>query len=123
MSVEQIAARLTDLFRLLTGGNRTALPRHQTLRAAIDWSYDLLTEAERVLLRRLSVFSGGWTLEGAEGTLGRVVTAEGFTPSATGPGAEAIGVGEGIEANQVLDLIFHLVEKSLVISRASPGAA
>jgi predicted ATPase/class 3 adenylate cyclase len=66
LSVDQIAARLDDRFRLLTGGSRTALPRQQTLRALIDWSYDLLTEEERALLRRLSVFSGGWTLEAAE---------------------------------------------------------
>src|SRR5207237_3533791 len=75
-SVEQIAARLDDRFRLLTGGNRTASPRQQTLRAAMDWSYDLLTAAECLLLRLVSVFSGGWTLEAAE----------------------AICAGEGIEA-------------------------
>src|SRR5206468_8523195 len=66
LPVERIAARLDDRFRLLTGGSRTALPRQQTLRALIDWSYDLLTEDERALLRRLSVFAGGWTLEEAE---------------------------------------------------------
>ncbi|MBI1877002.1 MAG: AAA family ATPase, partial [Chloroflexi bacterium] len=66
LRVEQIAMRLDDRFRLLTGGSRTALPRHQTLRALIDWSYDLLSEPERALLRRLSVFAGGWTLEAAE---------------------------------------------------------
>ncbi len=66
LSIDQIAARLDDRFRLLTGGSRTALPRQQTLRALIDWSYDLLGEAECALLRRLSVFSGGWTLEAAE---------------------------------------------------------
>jgi predicted ATPase len=66
LSVEQISARLDDRFRLLTGGSRTALPRQQTLRALIDWSYDLLSEAERALLQRLSVFSGGWSLEAAE---------------------------------------------------------
>lgn len=66
LSVEQIAARLDDRFRLLTGGSRTALPRQQTLRAMIDWSYDLLTPKEQTLLRRLSVFAGGWTLEAAE---------------------------------------------------------
>ncbi|OGO38370.1 MAG: hypothetical protein A2W35_03935 [Chloroflexi bacterium RBG_16_57_11] len=65
-TVEQIAARLDDRFRLLTGGSRTALPRQQTLRAMIDWSYDLLTEPERLLLRRLSVFVGGWTFEAAD---------------------------------------------------------
>jgi predicted ATPase/class 3 adenylate cyclase len=92
LPVEQIAKRLDDRFRLLTGGSRTALPRQQTLRAAIDWSYNLLTEAERVLLRRLSVFAGGWTL----------------------PAAEAVCGGEGIEAHDVLDLLTHLVDKSLV---------
>jgi predicted ATPase/class 3 adenylate cyclase len=65
-SPEQIANRLDDRFKLLTGGSRTALPRQQTLRALIDWSYDLLGEPERALLRRLSVFSGGWTFEAAE---------------------------------------------------------
>ena len=66
LSVEQIAARLKDAFQLLTGGDRTALPRQQTLRALIDWSYDLLTEPEQLLLIRLSVFAGGWTLEACE---------------------------------------------------------
>lgn len=66
LSVDQINQRLDDRFRLLTGGSRTALPRQQTLRALIDWSYDLLTPEEQTLLRRLSVFAGGWTLEAAE---------------------------------------------------------
>src|SRR5262249_46559345 len=66
LPVTEIAARLADMFRLLTGGSRTALPRQQTLRAAIDWSYDLLTQPEKALLRRLSVFAGGWTLEAGE---------------------------------------------------------
>jgi predicted ATPase/class 3 adenylate cyclase len=66
LSVDQIAARLDDRFKLLTGGSRTALPRQQTLRALIDWSYDLLSEEEGALLRRLSVFAGGWTFEAAE---------------------------------------------------------
>ncbi|HSG44892.1 MAG TPA: adenylate/guanylate cyclase domain-containing protein [Anaerolineales bacterium] len=65
-SAEQIAKRLDDRFKLLTGGSRTALPRQQTLRALIDWSYDLLSKDERALLRRLSVFAGGWTFEAAE---------------------------------------------------------
>ena len=65
LGVEQIAARLDDRFRLLTGGSRTALPRQQTLRALIDWSWDLLAAEEKLLLRRLSVFVGGWTLEAA----------------------------------------------------------
>lgn len=67
---EQIAQRLDDRFKLLTGGSRTALPRQQTLRALIDWSYQSLHEAEQRALRRLAVFSGGWTIEGAESVLG-----------------------------------------------------
>jgi predicted ATPase/class 3 adenylate cyclase len=66
LSADQIAARLDDLFRLLVGGSRTALPRQQTLRALIDWSYDLLSEEERQLLRIASVFVGGWTLDALE---------------------------------------------------------
>jgi predicted ATPase/class 3 adenylate cyclase len=93
LSVEQIAARLDDRFRLLTGGSRMMLPRHQTLRAAIDWSYELLSEPERVLLRRLSVFAGGWTLEAAEN----------------------VCAGEGVESWEVLELQARLVEKSLVL--------
>src|SRR5262249_55781358 len=85
---EQIAARLDDQFRLLTGGSRTALPRQQTLRALIDWSYSLLSEPERALLRRLSGFVSGWTFEAAE----------------------AIGV-----ELDVLTLLTQLVNKSLVI--------
>ena len=65
LGVEGLAARLDDRFRLLTGGHRTALPRHQTLRATLDWSYELLPDAERVVLRRLAVFAGGFTLEAA----------------------------------------------------------
>ena len=66
MSMDQLANRLDDRFRLLTSGSRTALPRHQTLRAVVDWSWELLTDAERMVLRRLSVFSGGASLEAAE---------------------------------------------------------
>jgi predicted ATPase len=65
-SPEQIASRLDDRFKLLTGGSRTALPRQQTLRALIDWSYDILSDDERALLRRFSVFASGWTFEAAE---------------------------------------------------------
>lgn len=66
LSIEILADRLDERFRMLIGGKRTALPRHQTLRATLDWSYDLLSEPERVLLRRLGIFSGGFTLVGAE---------------------------------------------------------
>ena len=83
LAVEQIAGRLDDRFRLLTGGSRTVLPRQQTLRAAIDWSYDLLNELERAILRRLSVFAGGWTLEAAE----------------------AICAGDEVPTHEVLDLL------------------
>ncbi len=83
----------TDRFRLLTQGDRTALPRQQTLQALIDWSHDLLSEPERALLRRLAVFAGGWTLEAAE----------------------QVAAGGGIAAADVLDLLAHLVEKSLVV--------
>src|SRR5690242_7363046 len=70
LPVEKLNERLDDMFRLLTGGSRTALPRQQTLRALIDWSYDLLSPSEQALLRRLSVFAGGWTLEAAEAICG-----------------------------------------------------
>ncbi|MEO8484704.1 MAG: tetratricopeptide repeat protein [Betaproteobacteria bacterium] len=92
LSVETIAKRLSDRFRLLAGGDQSALPRQQTLRALIDWSYDLLSEPERVLLRRLSVFAGGWTLEAAE----------------------AVGAGGSMAEADVLDLLSHLVDRSLV---------
>src|SRR5207302_494586 len=77
---------------LLTGGKRTALPRHQTLQALIDWSYELLTPAEQALLRRLAVFAGGWTLEAAE----------------------SVGAGDGVAAGDVFDLLGRLIDKSLV---------
>ena len=93
MSIEQISQRLDDRFRLLTGGARTSLPRQQTLRALIDWSYDILTENERLLLRQLSVFAGGWTLEAAE----------------------EICAGDDIETYDVLDLLTQLVNKSIVV--------
>ena len=70
LSLDQIAARLDDRFRLLVGGSRTALPRHQTLRAAIDWSYETLTDKEKQLFRRLSTFAGGWTLDNAAAVCG-----------------------------------------------------
>ncbi|HET6823008.1 MAG TPA: tetratricopeptide repeat protein, partial [Anaerolineales bacterium] len=98
LSPEQIASRLDDRFRLLTGGARTALPRQQTLRAMIDWSYSLLSDAEKMVFRRLAVFTGGWTLEAAE-----------------------FVCGEGREGLDVLDLMSRLVDKSLVISEEENG--
>lgn len=93
MRVEQVADRLHDRFAFLTCGSRTALQRHQTLRSLVDWSHDLLTDAERILLRRLAVFAGGWTLEAAE----------------------SVCAGDGLAASEVLDALSHLVEKSLVL--------
>lgn len=90
----EIAKRLDDRFRLLTGGPRTAEARHRTLRGTIDWSHDLLTEAQRVLLRRLSVFRGGWTLEAAED----------------------VCAGGAARAGDVLELLTGLVAQSLVVA-------
>ncbi len=91
LSIEEIAARLDDRFRLLTSGSRTALPRYQTLRASIDWSYDLLSDAERVVLRRLAVFAGGFTLEAVESVCGEQ------------------------HKDEILDVLSRLVQKSLVV--------
>ncbi|HEX6270837.1 MAG TPA: tetratricopeptide repeat protein [Anaerolineales bacterium] len=111
LSVEEIAARLDDRFRLLTGGARTALPRHQTLQALIDWSYDILSESERVLFRRLSVFAGGWTLEAAE----RVAGGEWQVESGTSPSTH------NLPPEDILDLLTQLVNKSLVIAERRQG--
>jgi len=100
LSVPEIGSRLDQRFRLLTGGSRTALPRHQTLRALIDWSYDLLNPEEQMVLGRLSVFAGGWTLAAAE-----AVTAAG-----------------GYEGWQVLDHLADLVDKSLVQAEEIHGS-
>ncbi len=94
MSIDQLANRLDDRFRLLTGGSRTALPRHKTLRAVVDWSWELLTDAERMVLRRLSVFSGGASLEAAE----------------------RVCVGDAVEPEDVLELLTSLAEKSLLVT-------
>jgi predicted ATPase/class 3 adenylate cyclase/DNA-binding CsgD family transcriptional regulator len=101
MPPEQIAAGLDDRFRVLGAGPRTALPRHQTLRASVDWSFDLLSESERVLLRRLSVFAGGFTLEAAESVCG------------TDP----------LDAYSVLPTLSSLVDKSLVLVDEDGSAA
>jgi len=92
LKVEEIASRLTDRFSVLTSGSRTALPRHQTLRATIDWSYDLLTEPERILFRRLAIFAGSFTLEGIEEVC-----------------------SQGMNRRDLLDLLGRLVDKSLVM--------
>ena len=93
MGIEQISTRLDDRFRLLTSGSRTAVLRQRTLRATIDWSYDLLPEPAQVLFRRLAVFAGGWSIEAAEEVCG----------------------GDGIPPADVLGLLMHLVDRSLVV--------
>jgi predicted ATPase/DNA-binding CsgD family transcriptional regulator len=93
MGIEQISIRLDDRFQLLTNGSRTALLRQRTLRAAIDWSHDLLPGPAQVLLRRLAVFAGGWSIEAAEEVCG----------------------GDGIPSAGVLGLLMHLVDHSLVV--------
>jgi non-specific serine/threonine protein kinase len=100
LSLEQILERLTDSLGLLTRGGRTAVPRQRTLKGTLDWSYDLLSEPERVLFGRLSTFAGGWTLEALE----------------------VVGSGGGVEEGEVLDLLSGLVEKSLVVAKGSDEA-
>jgi non-specific serine/threonine protein kinase len=99
MSVQEIAARLDDRFGLLTSGNRTALMRHKTLCATIDWSHELLSPAERVLLRRLAVFAGGWALDAAE----------------------AVCVADPLERSEVLRLLMRLIDQSLVNADTDAG--
>lgn len=100
LTCRQIAAKLDDSFRLLVGGSRTALERQQTIRAAVEWSYELLGEEERTLLRRLSAFAGGFSLEAAEQVTG----------------------GAPLEASSILDILSSLVRKSLIgVSRQEDG--
>ncbi len=101
LTAEQICDGLSDRFRLLTGGARTLVPRQQTLEASVEWSFDLLSDAERSVLRRLSVFAGGFTLDGAE----------------------AVVVGDDIERSTVLDLLTSLADKSLVLMAEEGRAA
>lgn len=101
LSVAQVARRLDDRFHLLTGGGRTMPRRQQTLRALIDWSHDLLGDPERILLRRLSVFAAGCTLEAAE----------------------AVCAGDGLERAEILDLLARLLDKSLVMMNERAGVA
>lgn len=99
LGVAEIAARLDQAFRLLTGGGRTTLERQRTLRSAIDWSYQLISEPERILLRRLGIFMGGWTLEAAE----------------------MVCPGNDISKDEVLNLLSLLVDKSLVLADHASG--
>jgi hypothetical protein len=97
LTVNEIAQRLDQRFRLLTGGRRTALERHQTLRGAVDWSYELLEEAETRVFNRLAVFAGGFSLDAAE----------------------AVVIGDGVEAHDVLDVLSRLVARSMVVAEDS----
>ena len=94
LSLNQISKRLGSSLDLLTRGGRTAEPRQRTLRGALDWSHDLLSEPEKILFRRLSVFAGGWTLTSAE----------------------KVTSGEQVEEGEILELLFGLVEKSLALA-------
>jgi predicted ATPase/class 3 adenylate cyclase len=102
LPVEQIAARLDDRFRLLTGGSRMAVTRHQTLRATMDWSHDLLADEERAVFRRLAAFGGGGCSLAA---------------------AESVTADHGVASEDVLDILTRLVDKSLVIAAASGSEA
>jgi predicted ATPase len=97
LSLEQISERLEGSQELLNRGGRTALPRQRTLKGTLDWSYDLLSEPERKVFRKLSVFAAGWTLEASE----------------------AVVAGEGVAESEVLELLSGLVEKSLVLAKGS----
>jgi predicted ATPase len=97
LGVDGLAARLDDRFRLLTGGHRTALPRHQTLRATLDWSYELLPAVERTVLHRLAVFAGAFTLEAAS----------------------AVAASAELDASTVVDSVGNLAAKSLVVVEAA----
>ncbi|HET9911999.1 MAG TPA: tetratricopeptide repeat protein [Anaerolineales bacterium] len=99
LSIQQIAERLDDRFNLLTGGSRTSPPRQQTLAATLDWSYALLSEKECKVLQRLSVFSGGATLDASE----------------------SVCAGEGVETGEILDLLSQLVDRSLTVAIQGSG--
>lgn len=100
LGVDRLAQKLDERFRVLTGGRRTALPRQQTLRATLDWSYGLLSEPERTVLRRLSIFAGGFTLDGASRVAG----------------------DDAIDEFEVIDLLSHLVARSLVVADTDENA-
>ncbi|GIG89094.1 SARP family transcriptional regulator [Plantactinospora endophytica] len=125
MTIDQLANRLDDRFRLLTSGSRTALPRHRTLRAVVDWSWELLSGAERTVLRRLSVFAGGASLEAAErvcadddiqqdGEVGQAHEVQ--QDHEVQKDGDVRQDDDGVEQDQVLELLTSLVEKSLVVS-------
>ncbi len=99
MTASEISGLLDERFRLLTGGRRKTVERHQTLRATVDWSYSLLIEAERIVFDRLGVFAGGFDA----------------------PAAQAVVTGDGIEAWDVLDALSELVAKSMIVAEDTAG--
>jgi predicted ATPase len=99
ISAEELSQRLDQRFALLTDGSRTALPRHRTLRSMLDWSYDPLTDVEQAMLRRVSVFAGGWTLAAAE----------------------HVCTGDGIEKSDIVGLLTSLADKNLIITEEHEG--
>jgi predicted ATPase len=119
LSVEQLLERLRDRFRLLAGIDRTALPRHQTLRAAVDWSYELLSDEERKVFRRLSVFAGGWTLEAAEEVVSGQWPVASEKSSLT---TDHWPLTTSSSPLDTLDLLARLVDKSLVRVEECDGA-
>jgi len=118
LTTANLAERLDDAFRVLTGGSRTALPRQQTLRAMIDWSYELLNDTERLLLQRLSVFSGGCTLEAAEAVCADPPLDEAPAPGVPPPAAAS----QRIDRADILDLLSSLVSKSMASADRRPRA-
>jgi predicted ATPase/class 3 adenylate cyclase len=137
LSAAQIAERLDDRFRLLSGGSRTALPRHQTLRATFDWSHDLLSDPEQVLFRRLAVFAGGWTLEATDAIAGedgpvRPESGDGHEGHEGHDGHDGRGGRDGHDGRggddgrggaDTLDLLDRLVSRSLVVVEEQDGAS
>ena len=116
LSPAELAARLDDRFRLLTGGSRTASPRQQTLRATVEWSYDLLTEVERRLFERLSVFAGGFTLDAVEAVCGDSNEERGTSNEARADAQLVAHRSSLVPRNDVLDLLTRLVDRSLVLA-------
>ncbi|KJS60408.1 BTAD domain-containing putative transcriptional regulator [Streptomyces rubellomurinus] len=116
MTARQIADRLDGRFALLTAGSRTLLPRQQTLRAVVDWSWELLGDQERAVLRRLSVFTGGWRLEDAEAVCADESAGDGSAGDGSAADGGAEGVGAGVAREQVADLLLSLVDKSLLVA-------
>jgi predicted ATPase len=118
LTAEQLDARLEDALQFLTASHRIGLPRHQTLRATLDWSYQLLTGQERMLQQRLSVFAGGFTLEAAEAVCADAIKAEAETNDRTRPVPKSVG----LSIPEILCLLGSLVAKSMVRADHRPGA-